>query len=95
MVGRSHCRADGANPRRTLPVHARWQRTGVHARDWQDQQFHVIDLETVQERRLSNLKPGFTLRSFDVSPDGTQIVFDRVRENADLVLIDLKQPSPR
>ena len=63
--------------------------------DWQDQQFHVIDLETGQERRLSNLKPSFTLRSFDVSPDGTQIVFDRVRENADLVLIDLKQPPPR
>jgi Tol biopolymer transport system component len=63
--------------------------------DWKDQQFHVIDLETGQERRLSNLKSGFTMRSFDVSPDGTQIVFDRVHENADLVLIDLKQPSPR
>ena len=35
------------------------------------------------------------MRSFDISPDGKQIVFDRVRENADLVLIDVKQASPR
>jgi hypothetical protein len=35
------------------------------------------------------------MRSFDISPDGKQIVFDRVHENADLVLIDLKPSSPR
>ena len=29
------------------------------------------------------------IRSFDVSPDGKQIVFDRYRENSDIVLIDL------
>jgi Tol biopolymer transport system component len=63
--------------------------------DWQNQQFHLIDLATGRERRLSNLKPGFTMRSFDVSPDGKQIVFDRVRENADLVLIDVRQQLPR
>jgi Tol biopolymer transport system component len=63
--------------------------------DWKDQQFYMIDLATGQERRLSNVKSGFTTRSFDISPDGTQIVFDRVHENADLVLIDLKPSSPR
>ncbi len=30
-------------------------------------------------------------RSFDVSPDGKEIVFDRVRDNSDIVLIDLKK----
>jgi hypothetical protein len=27
--------------------------------------------------------------SFDVTPDGKQIVFDRLRDNSDIVLIDL------
>jgi hypothetical protein len=31
------------------------------------------------------------MRSFDVSPDGKQILFDRISENADIVLIDLKR----
>jgi len=30
------------------------------------------------------------MRTFDVSPDGKQIVFDRLRDNSDIVLIDLK-----
>jgi len=29
------------------------------------------------------------MKSFDVSPDGKQILFDRFPENADVVLIDL------
>jgi hypothetical protein len=29
------------------------------------------------------------MQSFDVSPDGKQIVFDRYRQNSDVVLIDL------
>jgi hypothetical protein len=35
------------------------------------------------------LRPGESLRRFDVSPDGQQLVFERVRENSDVVLIDL------
>jgi hypothetical protein len=27
--------------------------------------------------------------TFDITPDGKQIVFDRLRENSDIVLIDL------
>ena len=30
-----------------------------------------------------------TLRTFDITPDGSHIVFDRSRENSDIVLIDL------
>ena len=33
--------------------------------------------------------PEFEVRDFDVSPDGREIVFDRVQENSDVVLIDL------
>jgi hypothetical protein len=29
------------------------------------------------------------MRTFAITPDGKQIVFDRLRENADIVLIDL------
>jgi Tol biopolymer transport system component len=48
----------------------------------------LVDLETGKERQLTNLKPGYEPKSFDVSPDGRQIVFDRVRENSDIVLIE-------
>jgi hypothetical protein len=40
-------------------------------------------------RQLTNLQPGFETKSFDISPDGKQILFDRIRENSDVVLIDL------
>jgi Tol biopolymer transport system component len=53
------------------------------------QNFWVVDLETGQRRQLTNLKLGDSIGSFDVSPDGRQILFDRVRQNSDIVLIDL------
>jgi hypothetical protein len=30
------------------------------------------------------------IRSFDVTPDGKTILFDRVQENSDIVLIDIR-----
>jgi Tol biopolymer transport system component len=51
--------------------------------------FWLVDLETGSERRLTDLGPEFVVRDFDVSPDGREIVFDRVQENSDVVLIDL------
>jgi dipeptidyl aminopeptidase/acylaminoacyl peptidase len=53
------------------------------------QDFWLLDLATGQMRQLTNLRPGFDMKSFDVSPDGKQILFDRFRENSDVVLIDL------
>jgi Tol biopolymer transport system component len=53
------------------------------------QDFWFLDLATGQLRQLTNLRPGFDIRSFDISPDGKQILFDRFRENSDVVLIDL------
>jgi len=52
--------------------------------------FYLLDLATGRERRLSNLKPGFSMQGFDVSRDGKRIVFARGRDNSDVVLIDLK-----
>ena len=49
----------------------------------------MLDLATGQQRQLTKLRPGFDIKSFDVSPDGKQILFDRYRENSDIVLIDL------
>jgi Tol biopolymer transport system component len=53
------------------------------------QNFWIVDLTTGQRRQLTNLKSGDSIGSFDVSPDGRQILFDRVRQNSDIVLIDL------
>jgi Tol biopolymer transport system component len=55
------------------------------------QQFWLLDLATGAVRRLTSLRPGYTMRTFDVSPDGKQILFDRVRENSDIVLIERAQ----
>ena len=51
--------------------------------------FYWMNLETGDERQLTDLKPGTLIQSFDVSLDGQQIIFDRQKENADVVLIDL------
>jgi TolB protein len=51
--------------------------------------FYWMNLETKDERQLTDLKPGTLIQSFDVSLDGQQIIFDRQKENADVVLIDL------
>ncbi len=52
------------------------------------QDFWRLDLATERLTRLTKLTSGFATRSFDISPDGKEILFDRVRENADLTLID-------
>ena len=48
----------------------------------------MTDLNTGQERQLTNLETGFVTRSFDFMPGG-KIIFDRLRESSDLALIDL------
>jgi hypothetical protein len=37
----------------------------------------------------SQLSGGAAMRTFDITPDGKQIIFDRLRENSDIVCIDL------
>ena len=50
--------------------------------------FWLLNVVTKQSRRLANFDNRST-RTFDITPDGKQIVFDRLRENSDVVLIDL------
>ena len=53
------------------------------------QDFWLLDLATKKSRQLTRFNNSAATRSFDVTADGRQIVFDRVRENSDIVLIDL------
>jgi len=54
------------------------------------QGFWLLDLATMKSRRLTHLDSPATMRTFDISPDGTRIVFDRLSEDSDIVLIELK-----
>jgi Tol biopolymer transport system component len=49
----------------------------------------LLDLVTKQTRPLTRLGDHGVIHTFDITPDGTAIVFDRSRENSDIVLIDL------
>jgi Tol biopolymer transport system component len=52
----------------------------------------LIDLETGTQRQLTNLAPDFDIRDFDISPDGRDVVLERVQERSDVVLLDLPRP---
>lgn len=47
-----------------------------------------IDLRSGIESKLTGLGNDFVIRDFDISPDGREVVFDRRRDDTDLVLID-------
>jgi Tol biopolymer transport system component len=51
--------------------------------------FWYIDLDTGERRQLTDFGREFTIRDFDVSADGREIVFDRRQENSDLALIEI------
>ncbi len=53
------------------------------------QDFWLLDLSTMRSRRLTRLSNPAVMRAFDITSDGTRIVFDRLRENSDILLIDL------
>ena len=56
---------------------------GVESKD-----FWLLDLATRKTRQLTDLTDRGFLNSFDVTPDGKHLVFDRSRQNSDIVLID-------
>jgi tricorn protease-like protein len=56
--------------------------------DMQHKDLWLIDLETGAERRLTSLSPDFNVRDFDISPDGGEIVLERVQEHSDVVLLE-------
>jgi Tol biopolymer transport system component len=52
----------------------------------------LIDLETGIERQLTDLPSGFDVRDFDISPDGREVVLERVQERSNVMLLDLPRP---
>ena len=57
------------------------------------QDFWLLDLVTMKSRRLTRLDPTATMRTFDITPDGQRIVFDRLSEDSDIVMIELGGPE--
>jgi Tol biopolymer transport system component len=57
--------------------------------DISHKEFWRVDLTTGGERQLTTLRRGFSIGDFDVSPDGREIIFDRTREESDIVLFEL------
>jgi Tol biopolymer transport system component len=56
---------------------------GVESKD-----FWRLDLATGETRRLTDLTDRGFLNTFDVTPDGKHLVFDRTQQNSDVFLID-------
>jgi Tol biopolymer transport system component len=51
--------------------------------------FWTVDLTTNETRQLTHLSDRGYLNTFDITLDGNYLVFDRSRQNSDVVLIDL------
>jgi len=58
-------------------------RGGIDRKD-----FWQLDPETGTERQLTDLPAGFVIADFDVSPDTTQIIFDRVQDSSSIALLE-------
>jgi Tol biopolymer transport system component len=57
--------------------------------DISHKEFWVVDLKNGGERQLTDLGREFAIGDFDVSTDGREIIFDRAREESDIVLFEL------
>ena len=88
MVPGSNCRTCGpacGGGHRFLP-----NGTGlVYVPRPQSRDFWLLDLATKKTRPLTRLSDHGDVSAFDITPDGKEIVFDRLRDNSDIVLIDL------
>jgi hypothetical protein len=51
--------------------------------------FYSVDLTTGHERQLTKLGRELAIGDFGVSPNGREIIFDRTREESDIVLFNL------
>jgi dipeptidyl aminopeptidase/acylaminoacyl peptidase len=58
------------------------------ATPWQN--FWLLNLKTMKTHRLTAFNDRATMRTFDVTPDAKHIVFDRLRENSAVALIDMQ-----
>ena len=57
-----------------------------------NQAFWLVDIATGERRRLPAVPPGPEIQGFDVTTGGKHVLFDRIRPNADIVLIELTRP---
>ena len=53
------------------------------------QEFWLLDLQTLKTRQLTSFKNTSTMRTFDIAPDGESIVFARLHQDSDVILIEL------
>jgi Tol biopolymer transport system component len=60
--------------------------------DIQHKNLWLVDLETGAERQLTNLAADFDVHDFDISPDGREVVLERVQERSNVLLLDLPRP---
>jgi len=49
-----------------------------------------VDLDSGVELRLTQLPPDFDVRDFDISPDGREVVLERIQEHSDIVLVETR-----
>jgi Tol biopolymer transport system component len=49
--------------------------------------FWLVDLRTGEERQITEFAPDVIVRDFDLSPDGSVILFDRVQDTSRIALI--------
>ena len=54
----------------------------------QSRDFWLFDFATKTTRPLTRLSDHVVVSAFDLTPDGKEIVFDRLRDNSDIVLIE-------
>ena len=57
--------------------------------DLQHKDLWLINLDTGAQRQLTSFPPEFEVRDFDISPDGRNLVLERVQERSDVVLLKL------
>jgi hypothetical protein len=83
----SNCRrADRQRRWPSLP--AQWNWSGLVPRP-PSRDFWVLDLATKKTHALTRLSDDGVISAFDITPDGKEVVFDRLRNNSNIVLIDL------
>ncbi|HUQ70152.1 MAG TPA: protein kinase, partial [Planctomycetaceae bacterium] len=60
----------------------------VYLPSLQSRDFWLLNLATGTRRQLTHFTDRRRVDTFDITPDGREIVFDRLQENSDIVLID-------
>ena len=49
----------------------------------------LFDVDTGASQQLTSLPADFDVRDFDISPDGKQLILERIQQRSDLMLMDL------